>query len=172
MNLKCLFAALLVVSSASSAMAQTSAVQNFRVVVPTNISITAPTNAVITHDQSDDNQQFPAQQWVVRGNTLAGVAVSISTNTPFVNTTDPSFKRDAQLALAVNGTVGPAVWTVGQALDTTNYVAEDGVATVTASSNGVGRATLDLTMRFLTNGFGTFAAGDYQSTVTGTVTAN
>jgi hypothetical protein len=172
MNFKITFAALLVVSFASSAMAQTSGTQRFQVVVPTNISITPPSDATITHDESENNQQFPAQQWVVRGNTLAGVAVSISTASPFVHTTDPTFKRDAQLALSVNGTVGPATWTLGQALDTTNYIANDGVATVTVASNGVGRATLDLTMRFLTNGFGTFAAGNYESTVTGTVTAN
>ncbi len=172
MNIKYIVAALFAVSSASTAMAQTTATQKFKVIVPANISITAPSDVVITHDQTESDQTFPAQQWVVKGNSLAGVAVSFSTNTAFVHKTDSTFKRDAQLGLAVASSTGPATWTVGQAADTTNYVGSDGVATVSASSNGVGKATFDLTMKFVTNGFGSFAAGDYESTVTGTVTAN
>ncbi len=172
MNIKYIVAALFVVSSASTAMAQTTATQTFKVIVPAKISITAPSNVVLTHDQSENDQSFPAQQWVVSGNSLAGVAVSFSTNTAFVHKTDSSFKRDAQLGLALATKTGPATWTVSQAADTTNYVGDDGVATVIASSNGVGKGTFDLSMKFVTNGFGSFAAGDYESTVTGTVTSN
>jgi hypothetical protein len=172
MNIKYIVAALLVVSSASTAMAQTTGTQKFKVIVPTNVQITAPSNVVITHDQTEADQSFPAQQWIVRGNTLAGCSVSFSTNTAFIHTVDTSFKRDAQLGLALNTKTGPATWTVSQASDTTNYVGSDEVATVVASSNGVGRGTFDLSMKFVTNGFGSFAAGDYETTVTGTVTAN
>ena len=41
-----------------------------------------------------------------------------------------------------------------------------------AASNGVGRASFNLNVKFITDGFGSFAAGDYETTVTGTVTEN
>ena len=156
---------------ASVAMAQSDS-QKFTVAVPASLTITAPTDAVLTHDESDNNQAFPAQQWVVRGNTLSGVSVSFSTAQAFTNTTDASFKRDVSLGLAVSSSTGPAAWSVSQASDTTDYAGSDEVATVAASSDGVGRATFDLSVSFVTDSFGTFAEGNYETTVVGTLTAN
>jgi hypothetical protein len=172
MNIKFAVAALLVVSTTSSALAATTATQKFTVTVPSAISIVAPTNVSLIHDESENNQLFPKQPWVVRGNTLAGVTVSFSTNSAFQHTTNAAAKRNASLALAVNTSVGPAVWTVTQATDTTDYATNDGVATVQATSNGVGRATLDVSVSFVTAEFGSFPAGEYETTVTGTVAAN
>ena len=166
-----IFAALFVVTLASNAMAQTTGSQKFKVIVPTNISITPPADATITHDQSENNQAFPAQQWVVKGNTLTGVTVSFATGSAFVHTTDNTFKRNASLGLAVASNQGPATWNVTKASDATDYANADGVATVQAESNGVGRATFNLNVSFVTDGFGSFAAGNYESTVVGTVTA-
>lgn len=152
--------------------AQTTATQKFTVSVPTSISITAPANVSLTHNETDSNQSFPAQQWVVKGNTLNGVTVSFSTGSAFVHTTDNSFKRNAQLGLSVASNTGPATWNVTQASDVTDYANNDGVATVQATSNGVGRANFNLAVTFVTDTYGTFAAGNYETTVTGTVTAN
>lgn len=156
----------------AAANAQTTASQKFSVTVPQNISITAPVDAVITHDETESDQTFAAQQWVVRGNALAGVIVNFSTDQAFTNTTDGSFKRDAQLSLGVASNQGPATWTVSQAADATDYANSDELATVQASSDGVGRATFDLGVTFVTDGFGSFAEGDYEMTVTGTVSSN
>ena len=156
---------------ASAAFAQT-ANQKFTVVVPTSISITAPTDVSITHDESDNDQAFPAQQWVVKGNTLAGVNVSFSTNQSFTHTTDNSFKRDAQLGLSLGSSSGPANWNIGTASDATDYANSDEVATVSATSDGVGSANFDLAVTFVTDVFGSFAAGNYETTVTGTVSSN
>jgi len=108
----------------------------------------------------------------VKGNSNAGVNVSFATANPFIHTTLPTFKRDAKLNLAVGTTQGPATWTVGVAQDQTNYLLNDGIAAVTATSTGVGRANLNLSVTFVTEEFGVFAAGDYSTTVTGTVAAN
>ncbi len=158
--------------SASNLAAQTTANQKFTVTVPSNISITAPVDATLTHDESDSDQAFPAQAWVVRGNTLAGVNVSFSTGTAFVHTTNNTFKRDAQLGLVLGSSTGPATWTIGTAADATDYDNSDEVATVSASSDGVGSANFDLAVTFITDTFGSFAAGDYETTVTGTVSSN
>ena len=161
----------LVAGLASTSYAQSDN-QKYKVTVPTNISITAPADATITHDESDNNQAFPVQQWEVKGNASAGVNVSFATDQAFTHTVDNSFKRDAQLALSVASSIGPANWNVSQASDSTDYAGSDEVATVAAASDGVGRATFDLAVTFVTDSFGTFAAGDYELTVTGTVSSN
>tara|TARA_R110002049_G_scaffold285698_4_gene467081 strand:+ start:246570 stop:247094 length:525 start_codon:yes stop_codon:yes gene_type:complete len=174
MNIKHTFAAvaLLIAGTSSTAMAQTTASQKFTVTVPSAIAIIAPANVSIIHDESENDQPFQAQQWVVKGNSLAGVAASFSTNQAFTHTTDPTSKRNAQLGVAINSSVGAAAWTVTQPTDTTDYANNDGVATVAISSNGFGRANVDITVAFITDGFGSFASGEYDTTVTGTVTAN
>ena len=164
--------AVLTVFSANFAMAQTSGSQKFRVVVPTSISITAPNEVEINHDESDNDQSFDPQQWIVKANVTQGVNVSFATTTPFTHTTLPQFKRDARLGLSTASSIGPAEWEVTQETDQTDYANDDGVALVTAVSNGVGRATFNLAVQFITDDYGTFAAGTYESTVVGTVSAN
>jgi hypothetical protein len=142
------------------------------VIVPQSISITAPVAAVITHDQTDNPQAFSPQQWAVRGNSRNGVSVTFATTAPFTHTQDATFKRNARLSLFLGTVQGPAVWTVGIATDETNYAQDENVAQVSASSTGVGRATFNLGVTFLTEDFGVFAEGDYVTTVVGTVAAN
>ncbi|TWU48247.1 hypothetical protein [Rubripirellula reticaptiva] len=172
MNFKTTFVALILATTAGTALGQTTASQKFTVTVPGAIAITAPSNVTIVHDESEIDQVFPAQSWVVKGNSLAGVTASFATSQAFRHTVDPTAKRNATLGLSVNSSVGSAAWTISQATDTTDYANNDGVATVQVSSNGFGRANLDLSVSFVTNGFGSFPAGDYETTVTGTVTAN
>lgn len=155
-----------------SVFAATTGNQTFTVNVPTSVSITAPTAASINHDETDNLQAFPPQSWVVKGNAVNGVNVAFSTAQPFTHSSLSTEKRDAKLDLAVGTTSGPAVWTVGVGTDASNYASNDNVAQVTASSNGVGRANLNLTVSFLTGVYGEFAAGAYSTTVTGTVAAN
>ncbi len=153
--------------------ADTNASQGFRVIVPTTISITAPpTTAVITHDRSDNNQPFPAQNWIVRGNVPNGVNVTFSTGSAFVNTIDPSSKRNVQLGLGIDSTQGPGSWRISQATDTTNYLLADEIAQVTAASNGSGSANFNVSVTFVTEDFDLFTAGNYEVTVFGTVAAN
>jgi hypothetical protein len=153
--------------------ADTKATQGFQVIVPTTISITAPpTTAVITHDRSNNNQTFPAQNWVVRGNIPNGVHVTFSTSSAFVNTLDKTSKRNVQLGLGVDSTQGPGHWKVSQATDTTNYLANDEIAQVAAISTGAGSANFNVSVTFVTENFDLFTAGNYEVTVLGTVAAN
>jgi len=158
--------------TAVTSQAQTTGTQVFTVTVPQSISIVAPSAVNLIHDLTDNPQAFPVQTWLVRGNTSAGVSVALSTSTPFTHVTNVNAKRDVKLDLSVGATQGTGAWTVGIPTDTSNFVANDNEARVTVSSNGVGRANLNLTVSFLTGEFGTFAEGDYVTTVTGTVAAN
>ncbi len=171
-SLRLLAIAIVVSFAQVSANAQTTGTQTFTVNVPTAVSIVAPAAASINHDQSDNNNAFPAQTWIVKGNAVNGVNVSFATANPFTHATDNTMKRDAKLDLAVGTTAGPAGWTVTTPSDTSNFGSGDNVATVAATSNGVGRANMLLTVSFVTGSFGEFAAGAYSTTVTGTVAAN
>ncbi|SMP58289.1 hypothetical protein SAMN06265222_10633 [Neorhodopirellula lusitana] len=157
---------------ATQGKSQTTDNQKFTVTVPGNISIVAPVDAALTHDESDSNQAFPNQTWSVVGNNISGVSVAFTTATPFVHSTDPSYKRDVKLGLAVGTTSGPGTWTVTQALDTTDHANSDNEASVTASSNGTASASFNLAVNFITGTYGSFPSGNYETTVVGTVTAN
>lgn len=157
--------------SATGAQAQTAS-QPFRVVVPSSLAIVAPAGQVMTHDQTDNNQTFGKQRWTVKGNVPNGVAVTFATNTPFIHDSNTSMRRDAQLSLELAGSTGPGNWTVTTAADATNMGSSDNDARVAATSNGVGKANFDLLISFVTGEFGTFASGNYNLTVVGTVAAN
>ena len=170
-NLVFSFVAVACFAALMSDRAQAQNNQVLKVIVPASVSIVAPQAATITHNETDAPQAFPAQVWAVKGNSLNGVNVSFATASPFTHATDNTIKRNAKLDLAVGVTQGPAAWTVGVSSDTTNYVNNDGIALVTASSNGVGRANMNLTVSFITEEYGVFAAGDCLTTVTGTIAA-
>jgi len=164
--------ALALMCAASSAFAQTTASQTYKVIVPESIYVGSPTAVELTHDKSSNNQVFPDQTWVVRGNSTKGVNVNFAVASPFTHTVDSSFKVDTQLDLSVGSKQGPATWTVSKATDKTNHSGSDLDANVTAVSNGVGRANMILKVTFLSPEWGTYAAGDYTTTVVGTVAVN
>ncbi len=148
--------------------------QQYTVNVPQRITIDALGAANVTATLPDSNATlaFPSQNWDVKGNVQPGVNVNFKTLQAFTNTTTPSFKRDARLSLGLVSNTGPAVWTPGVLVDSTNYGGGDEEALVSCTSNGVGRAVLSLGVEFLTVDIGQVAEGDYVTTVQGTVTAN
>ncbi len=163
--------ALLSAGSVSTLFADTTDSQKFTANVSVAMSVTAPADAVLTHDETHANQTFTAQPWNVIGNSQNGVSVSFATDGPFVNTADPNFKRDAKLGLSINSQTGPGSFSISQATGQTDYANSVNIATVSAVSDGVSNATLDLSVEFITGTFGSFAAGTYETTVTGTITA-
>ncbi len=146
--------------------------QNYSVIVPPSISIVAPSNQVITHDLTDNNQTFPLQTWTVKGNLANGLNVSFATTHAFTHSSDANSKRNAQLGLALASSQGAGRWTITKATDATNFASGDELAEVTAVSDGVGRANFNLSVTFVTEEIGLFAAGDYSTTIVGTVSAN
>lgn len=146
--------------------------QKFRVVIPTNLSIISPDDVTLTHDETNANQQFPTQSWSVLGNNRTGVSVSFTASTPFTNIDDSRYKCDTSLALAINSSTGPGAWTMTQVNDVTDYANADNTATVSAVSNGSSRARFDLGVNFVTDTYGSFPSGIYETTIVGTITAN
>jgi hypothetical protein len=163
-----------------TASAQTTDTQRFTVTVPSTLSITGPADQTLTHDTTNNNQVFvpgsnTANHWAVQCNSGAGATVNLRTNTPFTHTSNSVYKRDAKLDLAVsssdnNGT--SAIWTVSTPSDQTNYAGSDNVAAVQATSSLPGKATLALSVTFITSTYSTLLQGDYQIDVVGTIAAN
>ena len=159
----------------SSAEAQVSDTQGFRVRIPSKLTITPPgAEAFLLHDETDDNQVFPAQKWDVKANARSGATVSFATNQAFTHTVDGTYKADAKLDLAIASSQAKANWAVTNPSDQTDYEAAvpDEVATVQAASTRAGKATFDLTVTFITVEHDALAEGDYALTVTGTLSAN
>lgn len=163
------FCALVVLASQSGAFAQNS--QTFNVVVPSVITITAPSAVSINHNQTDANQVFPVQAWSAKCNNGIGGTVSFSTNNAFLAVVNgTTYKRHAQLNLAVGSADAGSGWNTLIASDTTT--ASDEVATVSAVSLKPGDATLNLTMTFLDTDFSVLPAATFALTVTATISAN
>ena len=151
--------------------------QRFTLTVPRNITITCPNiNVTMTHDETDTNQTFPTQTWEVKGNTTNGVTVTFQLTGPFdlIGGTGQTHQmRDASLAIAIASTQGPAVWTPGAPTIATDILGGGAAPIYSADSTGVGRAFFDLDMTFVNalgpDGYGSYQAGDYTTTVIGTV---
>lgn len=155
--------------------------QEFTVTVPNVVDIAAPADRTINHPGNNNPLSFipggaPIDHWRVSCNTINGASVSIRTLQAFTHTVDSNYVRDAQLDMSLAYTdvdgVGSPVWSLGVNSDITDYANLDGEAIVTASSSGPGRAQLALTVTFITDTYSTLLAGDYSTTVEGTITAN
>lgn len=158
---------------ASSAQAQVSDTQGFTVNVPSRLTITAPSASVSElHDGTTADHAFTTQQWAVKANARNGATVVFSTDQAFTHEEHSDIKRDAKLDLSIASASGPANWTLAVASDQTDHAASDEVATVQAGSTRPGQADFDLTVTFVTDDLETLAEGDYDLTITGTLTAN
>lgn len=171
------FSAVVVVAYSQSALGQTTDSQVFNVVVPTLVSITAPSTDTIDTtdpaDQTDGPMTFTGDNiWTCTCNAGNGANVAFTADGPFENNGD---LVAAGLALAVdaaNSNVA-ANWTVDVPTGNTGTASATAGATVSASSDSPGTGSLELTVTFDNSGtYSDLVAGTYSMTVTGTITAN
>jgi hypothetical protein len=148
------------------------ATQRFVVHVPPKALIIAPQDVHLVHDGSDAPQQFPAQSWQVSGTFPSGLTVDFSTDGAFRNQRTANAQRDVSLGLTLGASDGSGAWIVAAAQDQSHYATGDITALVRAESDGPGRADLLLDVLFLTGDRSTLPSGDYDLTVTATVSAN
>lgn len=162
-------AVLVCLGLSTSAQAQVNDSELFRVTVKSRLSIAAPTGTVSQfHDETDNDQSFPLQRWTVISNNVAGATAVFETTQAFTHTVDSTYKRDASLALAL---VSGTSWNVTTPTATTAYASSNEVVSVAAESSGPGSAAFDLAVSLVEETFADLAAGDYEMTVVGTLTA-
>lgn len=110
--------------------------------------------------------------WWARTASGTGSTVTFSTDDPFQNTGNSDYERDVRLRIP-NMFVSPGSgWAFDTATDQTNYAAGDDVATVQVSSDTAGVALIVLHVTFITGDPATLAGGEYEVTVTGTISEN
>ncbi|MCA9000142.1 MAG: hypothetical protein KDA80_24305 [Planctomycetaceae bacterium] len=154
--------------------------QTYRITVPKNITITCPDTLVEhVHDGNDTDQTFSAVQiWEVKGNSQKGVTVTFDLDSPFsiAGSTLDHQRRDASLLITPGTPQGPASWNGTAATIFTDIDNGKLADSWQSQSDGVGRSTFSLTMKFVNQlagaGFGAYEAGTYETTVTGEVTEN
>jgi len=175
----CVAALLLVIATAPRyTLAQTTDDQDFQVVVPAVLSITAPPSAISqTHAETDADFALTTQQWVAKCNNVTGATIIFTLNQPFTHTTAPAFKRDARITVALDNsaTDSAAVWAVAAPVAiSTDYdlIVPLNSVTVAAASAAPGDATFDIDVEFLTGDYSTLANGTYATSVSATITAN
>lgn len=162
--------ATLTLGLAAPAEAQITDTETFRVTVNSLMSIQAPTALVSQiHDETDNDQSFGLQRWLVTANNAIGATAVFETDQAFTHTVDNSYKRDADLTLTL---ISGAAWTVTAATASTDYNLGTEVVSVAAESNTAGSAAFDIGVTFVEETFADLAAGDYELTITGTLTAN
>jgi hypothetical protein len=161
--------ATLTLGIAASAEAQVTDTETFRVTVNSLMSIQAPSALVSQiHDQTDNDQNFPLQRWLVTANNSIGATAVFETDQAFTHTVDNSYKRDADISLTL---VSGAAWSVTTATASTDYGTSLEVVSVAAESNTSGPAAFDIGVTLVEETFADLAAGDYELTITGTLTA-
>lgn len=148
--------------------------QTFTVEVASALTLTAPEDAVIAHNENDANQAFEPSSWGVTCNNAAGATVNFTTDAVFQN---GATERDLTMTVSVISTddvSGTPVWTATPALTTfsSDYANSSVAGQVQAASTGAGNATLGLSMIFVDNDYSLLPSGNYTVTVTGTITAN
>ncbi len=152
---------------AASSQAQLVDSETFRVRVNSLMSIQAPAALVSQiHDQTNSNQTFPLQRWLVTANNPIGATAVFTTNQAFTHTVDATYKRNAGVTLTK---FSGAAWTVTTASATTNYSLGNEIVSVAAESNTAGSAAFDIGVTLVEETFASLAAGDYEMTITGTL---
>lgn len=165
-------AAVVALSYGHTAFGQTT--QTFTVEVASALTLIAPADATISHDETDSSQSFGVSGWGVTCNNAAGATVDFTTSAVFAN---GATNRDLTMSASVVSSDivgGNPVWTVTPSLATysSDYANGNVTGQVQAVSSGAGNATLGLAMVFVDNDFSVLPSGNYSVTVTGTITAN
>ncbi len=149
----------------TSAFAQSSASQRFRVAIPSSSFVTPPVDTEISAEVVEGNQLFAPQIWEIEGNSTSGLVVDFAVEYAFRHVNDPTMKNNASMQVSVLSTNGPANWSLVHASDATDVSQEDEAAYVQVTSDGVGAATVQLDVQFVYDPLVMLAEGSYELVV-------
>ena len=148
--------------------------QLYRVNIGNTVVLNALSSTQVqTHPLIPGNLNFFDSNWFVAVNSSAGASVTFEA-APFTNSTHNSYQRDVQLRLRRLRNIRGAGWAYDDRVDRTRIANGNNRAVVTMSTTRAGGANVSIRVRFFTGSDpqGTLAAGNYLTTVVGTITAN
>jgi hypothetical protein len=161
----------LLLGAAPNIYAQDSTQYKVRIAPVMQLDVLSP-NLTATHPMTGSDVMFSGQLWSARTSSGTGATIRFTTDHAFRHVNSPSFKRDARLRLTRISGNSSARWRFDVADDRTNHASGDETATVQVSSTGPGNATITMNVQFLTGNLATLQGGEYQMTVTGTISEN
>lgn len=124
------------------------------------------------HPGTAANLQFNNSLWWARTASSTGSTVTFTTDHAFQHTTNPVYKRDVRLRLPRMFVSPGSGWQFDTQTDQTDYEAGDETAMVQVSSTGPGVALIFMQVTFITGDVNTLPGGQYEVTVTGTISQN
>lgn len=125
-----------------------------------------------THPMTGSDVMFSGQIWSARTTSGTGSTIRFTTDHAFWHVNSPTFKRDARLRLTRISGNSSARWRFDVANDRTDYASGNETAAVQVSCTGPGSAIITMNVQFLTGNLATLQGGQYQMTVTGTISEN
>ena len=161
----------LLLATASEICAQDSTHYKVRVAPAMTLDALSP-DRMATHPMTGSDVMFSGQMWSARTTSGTGSTIRFTTNTAFRHINSPSFKRDARLRLTRISGNSSARWRFDVADDRTDHASGDENASVQVSCSGPGSAVITMNVQFLTGNLATLQGGQYQMTVTGTISEN
>ena len=161
----------LLLTAAPDIRAQDSTQYKVRIVPAMTLDALSP-DRTATHPMTGSDVMFSGQMWSARTTSGTGSTVRFTTDTAFRHVSSPGFKRDARLRLTRISGNSSARWRFDVADDRTDYESGDENASVQVSCSGPGSAVITMNVQFLTGNLATLQGGQYQMTVTGTISEN
>ena len=162
---------ILLLSAVQELYAQDATRYQVRVAPAMQLDALSP-NRTATHPMTGSDVMFSSQLWSARTTSGTGATIRFTTDHAFRHVNSSGFKRDARLRLTRISGNSSARWRFDVADDRTDYASGDETAAVQVSCTGPGNATITMNVQFLTGNLATLQGGQYQMTVTGTISEN
>ena len=163
--------AILLLAAVQEIYAQDSTRYQVRIAPSMQLDALSP-DRTATHPMTGSDVMFSGQIWSARTTSGTGSTIRFTTDHAFWHVNSPGFKRDARLRLTRISGNSSARWRFDVADDRTDYANGDETAAVQVSCTGPGNAIITMNVQFLTGNLATLQGGQYQMTVTGTISEN
>lgn len=134
-----------------------------------SVSPKVPTHS-IQHSLTNVVQEFPATQWDISNRVFRQGCIVQWTIEPFANASNQASQADSDISVRLIRSGRSARWRTTQEFDSTNIAAGKDEATVAVTSSRRGDAVAELLVRFRTANLAGLTAGQYHTTLTGTIT--
>lgn len=146
---------------------------NFTLTVPAYMELTALRGPQFqNHPGTSADLTFSNSVWWARTASASGSTVTFTTDHAFQNVANPTQKRDVRLRLPYMYVSPGSGWAFETNVDQSNYALGDDIAAVQVTSTSAGVALIFMQVTFLTGDVSTLTGGEYEVTVTGTISQN
>ena len=124
----------------------------------------------ITHSMTNEAQTFAPVRWDIRNATLNNGCLVEWTADNFRHQSRPEFQADCEMSLRLVSGSRRARWNVVTPIDASSISTGKNSASVSLTSERNGNAQVEISLRFHHANAVSLASGNYETTITGTIT--